>query len=392
MISLLFPIITIPYLIKTLGAANYGLLAYHQYLGQFVLVVLDFGFPLYAVSEVARRSEEPEALGTFLSDVYLVKLAVLGLALLALGVAIGMSRIFQWNGISGWLLVAFAGAAAFNSFAPTWLYQGLDTLHRTIIPTLVARSATLISTFILVRSPGDIYLAPLPYLIGALVLFCSLSWRARTHFTMARMSHSSDVRKVFAESVQVFWSRLTIMGYVTVSPVLIKIAAGNEGIAVYNICEKVISVVRMPFDMLSSASYAHFSRDYQPKAVRRFLAPLGIGGLVLALGMSIVGPVIAFLLNNPALMSTQRYLAIYGLALIPISMHGFIGTCVLLTNGKRIELSKSIAAGLLAYALCVSCLWPWMADKIGLAIVSMVLVEVGIFLSRLFFSIKYRLI
>jgi len=392
LVNLLLPIITIPYLIKTLGATNYGLLAYHQYLGQFILVVLDFGFPLYAVSEVARRAQEPIALGGFVMDAYIVKLFVLLLVLIVVALVSVASKFFEWKSLSVWLLIAFSGVAIFNSFAPSWLFQGLDILQKTILPTLIARSIALVSTFLLIHSPEDIRWAPFPYLLGSVTLFCILSWRASRHVRLSRIPERLGLQKIFTESLQVFWSRLTIMGYVTVSPLLINATAGTEGVAVYNICEKVISVARMPFDMFAAATYAHFSRNYRSVLVRRFLVPLFGGGVLLAGTLSLVAPLVVMLVHVPGFQNLHHYLALYGLALIPISMHGFIGTCVLLPNGKRIELAKSIAIGLLTYVLCLSLFWPWIENKIGLAIAAMVTVEFGIFFSRLFFSIKYRLV
>jgi O-antigen/teichoic acid export membrane protein len=391
-ISLLFPIVAIPYLIKTLGVISYGQLAYHQYIGQFILIILDLGLPLYAVGEVARRAKDRHALGSFILGAYIIKISALLLVIIGVSVIVGIAKMFNWAGVSAWFLVAFVGVAVFNSFAPTWLYQGLETLHQTIWPTLFSRSITLVSTFALIRSPEDLAWAPVPYLIGAASLFGLLSWRAvqNLHFELNVCRES--IRKIFFESLQVFWSRLTIMSYVTISPILVNLAAGSEGVAIYNVCEKVISVARMPFDMLSAASYAHFSCDYQPKTVRRFLGPLGLGGVISALILALVAPAITLLFANPDLKSLPNYLAIYGLALAPISMHGFLGTCVLLANGRRFELTKSILVGLSVYGLCMLVMWPRISDKIGLAISTMVLVEFGILFTRLFFSIKYRLI
>jgi O-antigen/teichoic acid export membrane protein len=391
-INLALPLLTIPYLISTLGTHGYGVLAYHQYLGQFALVVLEFGFPLYAVSEVARRCEDSRALGRFIADVYLIKLAVAGLTALGLALVVGVANFLKLEGLSVPLLCVFVLTAAFNSFAPTWFFQGLDAPQKSVLPTLVARLVTLASTFVIVRSPADILLAAVPYMLGAAVMMCTLSWRAARVMTYNGTSSRSELRQIFGESLQVFWSRLTIMGYVTVSPVIINLSAGAQGVAVYNLCEKAITVARMPFDMFSAATFARFSRSYDAEQIRRFLVPLGVGGIVFTCLLSLCAPLASRLLNVQGLELLWRYLPIYGLALIPISMHGFLGTCSLLTNGKRLELAKSIATGLFCYAISVAALWKFVDNKVLLSIIGMVLVEAGIFFSRLFFVIRYRLI
>jgi PST family polysaccharide transporter len=391
-INLALPLLTIPYLIKTIGSTNYGVLAFHQYLGQFALVVLEFGFPLYGVSEVARRHDDRKALGRFMADVGVIKLMVLVVVLLALLGAIAARGIFHWNSISPGMLSAFVVAAALNSFAPTWFFQGLDLSQRTVLPTFVARCITLGSTFLLVRSAADIQLASVPYLLGACAMFVLVSWQARSYLEFDGISSRKVLDSMLGESLHVFWSRVTILGYVTVSPILINFAAGPQGVAVYNLCEKAISVARMPFDMFAGASFARFSRSYSVAHVRKCILPLGLGGLCIVGIVYAMSPFVTLILRLPDLALLTHYLPIYALALIPISMHGFIGTCVLLSNGKRKELTLSIVSGLLSYATCLLILWPFVANKILLAIVGMVLVEFGIFFSRIFFAFKYRLI
>lgn len=391
-INLALPLLTIPYLIKTIGSTNYGVLAYHQYLGAFSLVVLEFGFPLYGVSEVARRHDSKKALGRFMADVGVVKLIVLAVVLFALLMVIFVRGVFHWKSIHPAMLCAFVVAAALNSFAPTWFLQGLDLSQKAVVPTFIARCITLGSTLLLVRSSADAQLASVPYLLGAFAMFVLVSWQASSYIEFDGISSRKALYEMLGESLHVFWSRVTILGYVTVSPILINFAAGPQGVAVYNLCEKAISVARMPFDMFAGAAFARFSRSYDVAYVRKCIFPLGLGGLCVAAIVYIMSPFVTLILHLPDLALLTHYLPIYALALIPISMHGFVGTCVLLSNGKRKELTLSIISGLLSYATCLLVLWPLVENKILLAIVGMVLVEFGIFFSRIFFAFKYRLI
>jgi PST family polysaccharide transporter len=391
-INLALPLLTIPYLIKTIGSLNYGVLAFHQYLGQFALVVLEFGFPLYGVSEVARRHEDRKSLGRFMADVGIIKLVVLAFVLLALAVVIAMSGVLGWKSVHAPMLCAFVAAAALNSFAPIWFLQGLDMSHKSVVPTFVARCITLIATFVIVRSSADAELASIPYLLGAFVSFITVSWQARNLLEFDGVSSRTGLKSMLGESLHVFWSRVTILGYVTVSPLLINLAAGPQGVAVYNLCEKAISVARMPFDMFAGAAFARFSRNYEVSVVRKYILPLGFGGLCVVGVVFATSPFVTSILRVPDLDLLKRYLPIYALALIPISMHGFVGTCVLLSNGKRKELTMSIVSGLMSYATCMLVFWPFVENKILLAIIGMVLVEFGIFFSRIFFAFKYRLI
>jgi polysaccharide transporter, PST family len=391
-INLTLPLINIPYLISTLGARGYGELAYHQYLGQFALVIFEFGFPLYAVSEVARLADDRKALGRFIADAYLIKLAVLAAASFGIGLIAWLVQLLGLAQLSIPLLCFFVLAAALNSFAPLWFFQGLDAPQKNVLPTLIARLVTLASTFLIVRSSGDVFLAGVPFVLGASVMMLGSGHLMLRRAEFDGVSRGTELRKIYKESLQVFWSRLIIMGYVTVSPLLINVAAGPQGVAVYALCEKAITVARMPFDMFAASAFAQFSRSYDAAQARRFLVPLGIGGFFVAAVIWIIAPSLTSLVHVSGLQSLQSYLPFYALALIPISMHGFLGTCSLLANGKRLELAISIAVGLGFYATGLISLWYLVPNKIILSIAGMILVELGIFVTRLFFVIRYRLI
>jgi O-antigen/teichoic acid export membrane protein len=302
------------------------------------------------------------------------------------------NSVAEYLNLSPYLLGLFVLTAAFNSLVPTWLFQGLDMPQRTILPTLLARTTTLVSTFLLVKSPEDFYIAPAAFLLGAFILLLCQLYQGREWLRFSNRSTLNGLQEMFNQSLQVFWSRLTIMGYVTLSPVLINLAAGPAGVAVYNICEKVIGVVRVPFDMFSSAAFARFSRSYHAGDARKFLRLLGIGGMLLAMVAAVAANLAGKYVSMPEFKGISYYLTIYLLALVPISMHGFLGNCALLSNGKRVELAKSVLTGLIAYMASVGILWMWVENKILVSILGMVAVEFGILSSRLFFSIKYRLL
>lgn len=391
-INLSLPLVTIPYLLSVLGVTNYGVMAFHQYLGQFFLVLFEFGFPLYGVSEIARRTGEPEQLGRFMADACLIKIAVLAIVLLG---AAAVWAIFQDSlreTISLPLLFLFTLAAAVTSFAPSWFLQGLDVPHVGIIPTFIGRIATLATTLLLVQSDKDVLLTAIPHVAGAFVLVLLMWTRAVKWMQFSGFSRRNELQRVAKESINVFWSRLMILGYVTVSPILINLAAGSQGVTVYNLCEKAITVARMPFDMFAGASYARFSRDYDKRLARKFLIPLGVGGIIAACLLIVASKVLVGSISFPNVEVLSDYLPIYALALVPISMHGFIGTCSLLANGKRFELTQSIITGLITYVAFVGAFYEVVEDKIILSILGMVLVEAGICLSRIFFAIRHRLI
>jgi len=391
-LNVLFPLVLIPYLIHVLGIQGYGTLAFYQYLSQFVLVLLDFGFPLYAVPEVARRGQDVRALSCFVFQVYTIKIGLFGFVAFSVAIVLLLGKTGVVASVSPELTLGFFFVTTLNSFAPTWLFQGLERNSETVLPTLVARIVTLLATFAIIRKPSDLAAAPIPYMVGALVLLFVLGWRTRKTVFISNAWSLENIRTTFNESAQVFWSRLAVVGYVTISPILVSAAAGSVGVAVYNVCEKVIGVARVPFDTFSVAAYARFSRTYGKSEARKFAKILlGFAAVAVAIIWSVT-PFAGKFMPVPGLLTVPFYLSVFSIALLPIAVHGFLGTCVLLPNGRRIELGKSVIVGLLCYLCTTACFWHLVDDRILLAIISMVMVEFGVLAARIFFSIKQKLI
>lgn len=129
LLNMLAPVIVIPWLLHTLGVRQYGVIALHQYLGQFVLMLVDFGFNTWSVNEVAGRTDDRAGLARLVGSIYLIKLALSGLVVLAIAVLTLMPQWADAAGLSLPLLAAFAAVGVVNSFYPGWLFQGLERIH-----------------------------------------------------------------------------------------------------------------------------------------------------------------------------------------------------------------------------------------------------------------------
>lgn len=391
LINLVSPLIIIPWLIHKLGLSAYGVIAFHQYFGQFVLMLVDFGFPIYAVNEVASYRNNKEDLARFLYSAYFIKLVLALAAISVTATIIGSDQATEALGISSVLLAGFVVNAILTSLYPGWFFQGIERIQEMILPTFLSRLLSLGIIVAFVSAPQDLWLVPTAYCIGTIALLITAYKPVRNHITLISKPTGLEIQRVAKEALQVFWSRLIIMGYVAASPVLVKIAAGDAGVAIYSLCEKAVSLGRMPFDMFANAAYPRLAHGYDKSFAQRLIKKqVVVAGIAVFTLLSS-----AWALRHqidPQWADSLKYLSIYLIALIPIAMHSFIGTCVLLVNGQRMLLSTSIIFGLFAY-LATFAMGGWIfEDQVLRVIISMVMVEFGIMFVRYFFSRRLKLI
>jgi hypothetical protein len=247
----------------------------------------------------------------------------------------------------------------------------------------------LIAAF--VNIPQDIWIVPVAYCIGSTFLLIISYNSIRKRLVPKIKPHCNQILRVGKEALEVFWSKLTIMGYVVALPVMVKIAGGDVGVAIYNICEKAISFGRIPFDIFANANYPRLAHVYDKCYVQNVIKKIVI--VVVGVVFSLLGItwVLSDLIDNQ-IPGSLKYLFVYLIALVPIGVHSFIGTCVLLVNGQRMLLSTSIIIGLLVFIFTYAFSGWFLEDQIFRIIISMVAVEFGILFIRYFFSRRLKLI
>lgn len=170
----IIPLITIPYLARVLGAAGWGKIAFVTAIGEFVVIAIEFGFNLSATREVARHRDCPKTCGEVMSGV----LGAQGtLAVLAITLAILLSRFIPLLRDNPALLAGGLAYGVAQGFAPLWFFQGLEKLRIASAIEITGKLAAVCGMFFLVHHPGDEWkwmalcgIAPLLTTIAGLVL------------------------------------------------------------------------------------------------------------------------------------------------------------------------------------------------------------------------------
>ena len=76
----LLPLITMPYLVRTLGLDKYGLVAYAQALNGYFVILTDFGFAYSATRSISVSRHDPDEKCRIASAVIVIRLALLAVS------------------------------------------------------------------------------------------------------------------------------------------------------------------------------------------------------------------------------------------------------------------------------------------------------------------------
>lgn len=152
----ILPIVTLPYLIRTLGSDGYGQLAFAYSLVFLMVLFVDTGFNTRAAHALSKPNiTMHEASRIYASTIWfkvIQTLLVFSLLLILINTVPALKESPTLYLVS---FMTVIGSLIF----PVWLYQGLEIMHYTTICSVGGRLIATILIFVLVREPNDVVLA-----------------------------------------------------------------------------------------------------------------------------------------------------------------------------------------------------------------------------------------
>lgn len=209
-VNYIFPLLLIPYLIRTIGMEKYGLLTAVQAFMGYLSIVVSYGFELTATRNIAIHSDDMQAVKTECNSVMACKLMIAGIvfAFFCLGIALcPLSEDIRLFYGLGFLLVI--GDLLF----PSWFFQGMQVLKFVTIINCLIKSLYLVLVLLFVHAEEDYYYA---------ILCQGTAW------VLSGLVSLFLIRKIFGFwpyplfSRQLIWEHLKA-GY----PIFISNACGN---------------------------------------------------------------------------------------------------------------------------------------------------------------------
>jgi PST family polysaccharide transporter len=151
-INIVIPLVALPYILKTVGIENYGVIAFSLAFATFFGAIIQYGFGISAVRDIARVREDHAQVSKIFSATFITMLLI-ALSCTVVYVMIVMSV----ESLASRKLVYFGSLmlVAGNALFPHWLFLGLERSYLAAVITLSIRLGYLGLLFLFVREPQD---------------------------------------------------------------------------------------------------------------------------------------------------------------------------------------------------------------------------------------------
>lgn len=168
-----FPLITFPYVSKTLGVNNYGLFHYVSAILDYFLIFAKLGIMNYGTREIAENSNSKKKLTETFFEIYRVQFILTTFVLI---LYILFCIIFAQDSLVFYLLYSLILVA--NYFDLAWFFQGVQNFKCISIRNLIINFSLFASVFLLLNDKSDLLIYVLIFslsqFIGNFIVFFNL--------------------------------------------------------------------------------------------------------------------------------------------------------------------------------------------------------------------------
>ena len=361
MFSVLLPLVTAPYLSRTVGQEGVGLYSYAWSISYIFCLVGMLGLNDYGVRAIARVRDDREKLDRTFSAIWQMQLLVAG-ATLAVWVGYVLFVADAEKVIA--LHLTMMSVSCLVSF--DWCLMGLDQFRPIALRNTFVKSAAAVCVFLFVKHPEDLWIYAMVWSLATLLgnLSCAGSLRGRVRYRRAPMRES--LKHIGPCSV-LFISVLAVNIYRTMDKVMVTAIAGAAQNGLYENAEKIIYCLSGFISAVGTVmmpKISHMLERGQEDAVRAHIDKsmnLVIGMVcAMAFGVAAVAERFAPLFYGEDFAYSGRLMIPLAFTLIMIGFANVIRTQWVLPRGRDSIFVKSVCAGAVVNLAANACLIPGM--------------------------------
>ncbi|TMN33195.1 flippase [Pseudoalteromonas sp. S2755] len=349
------PLVTIPFLLRTLGVESYGVLAFLNATITLFIIVIDYGFNLSATRRISICRHDLSKVSNIYSAVMTAKCLLILLCLLA---AFILTLLTERYGEHQLLFFACFGVAVGHGLFPVWLYQGMEEMKYITYLNVLSKVTFTILIFLFVSSSEDIILVPIFTALGAIfVSFISL-YIVKEKFGIYTVKPSFiSMKNEFEEGAHIFFSNVSSSIYTTCAPIILGVYSSSTIVGYYSAAEKVIMAVRGLFSPISQAMYPFISRKVENNKQNTFTvlvyytASSFLFMLLLSSCVYLFSDLISFIILGEESETVVKYLKIMSFLPLIVVLSNIVGLNVMLNYNMKKEFSFIILFGALTSLL-----------------------------------------
>ena len=344
--SVLLPLVTAPYLSRTVGREGVGLYSLAWSISYIFCLIGMLGLNDYGVRAIARVRDDRNKLDETFSEIWQMQLLVAGLVLVAwfgyVFLAAGKERNIS-------LHLTMMSVSCLVSF--DWCLMGLDIFRPIALRNTFVRCAAAVCVFLFVKKPDDLWIYAFVWSLSTLLgnLSCVTSLRGKVRYRRVPLQKSLKHLKPCAV---LFISVMAVNIYRTMDKVMVSHLAGIVQNGLYENAEKIIYCLSGFISAIGTVmmpKISHMQEKGETEAIRvhidQSMEMILCMVSAMAFGVAAAADRFAPLFYGKEFTESGTLMAPLAFTLIMIGFANVIRTQWVLPQGRDEIFVKSVCAG-----------------------------------------------
>ena len=309
--NFILPLVTIPYLVRVLGAEKFGLVMFAYAFNQYFVMLVDFGFSLSATREIALNRNDPQKISEIFWSIIVIKTVFLMFCFIVL---VSVVSYFDKFKIDYQVYLLSYGVAVGQAYFPVWFYQGMEKMKFVTMLNVIAKLIFALLLFVVVNKPDDYTYVPLMNSLGfisaSVISFYLVIKVFNVKFVVPNLLFMLLMLK---KSYQFFISRAAVSFYTNSNAFVIGLVLGNVSVGYYIAAEKLFNAIGALYVPLSDSLYPYMSKRKDIKTYKAVFVAASTSNLVICIFVFFFSFKIISLIYGPGFEQSASLLELFAI-------------------------------------------------------------------------------
>lgn len=325
------PLIVLPYLTKTIGADNYGLIAFAAAVIVFFETTTDWGFGYTGTRDVAQCREDLKKASEIYSEVVFGRILLMCVCFIILCILILTIPVMRDN----WLLLLFTFLYIPGStLCQEWVFQAFEQMKYLTIMSVLSKLVVTLFVFVAIRKADDYVFYPLVMAAGYLAsgIYSQIFARKKLGLRLSFQPIRNIIIRV-KNSINMFLTLIFPNLYTNFTTILLKNVGGDYATAIYAGGSQLQKIIDQLTNILSRTFFPFLSRHKEKHHLYVLIS--GTIAIIASLIMFFGADIFVKILLAPEFKEAATVMKIFSPAPFFLFLMNTYGTNYLVIIGKE---------------------------------------------------------
>lgn len=335
--TIIFPLITYPYITRVLSVENIGKINFGQSVVSYFSLLAGLGISTFAIRNGSQIREDGDKLNTFANQIFTINVASTILScVLLLGLVYMPSKIAAYRGI----ILIQGIAVALSPLAVDWIYTIYEDFGYITLRSFLVHLLSLILMVTFVKQETDVYiyvaLTSMSTSLGNIFNFC----HSRKYVKLKLVSDTKWGQ--YKNSIFLFFiNSIATVIYMNSDTTILGVLKDDRSVGLYSVAVKIYTILKQVFNAVIATTIPRLAylrknnNNEFESLIKRMISIATVCTIPVTAGIIILRKEIISLISGYSYIEATTTLAILAVAIFFAIMANILTNGVLICMGRE---------------------------------------------------------